>query len=78
MKTQINTDGNTTDREIVISRVFDAPRELVWEAMANPDHVVNWLGAARIYHDNRGHGGEAGRRKEARHARAGRDEISES
>jgi len=35
---------NTADREIVISRVFDAPRELVWEAMANPEHVVNWWG----------------------------------
>lgn len=34
----------TADREIVISRVFDAPRELVWEAMANPEHVVNWWG----------------------------------
>jgi uncharacterized protein YndB with AHSA1/START domain len=44
MTKQIKTEGNTTDREIVISRVFQAPRELVWEAMANPDHVVNWWG----------------------------------
>ena len=34
----------TTDREIVISRDFEAPRELVWEAMTNPKHVVNWWG----------------------------------
>jgi uncharacterized protein YndB with AHSA1/START domain len=40
----INTVGDTADREIVISRVLDAPRELVWEAMANPAHVVNWWG----------------------------------
>jgi uncharacterized protein YndB with AHSA1/START domain len=40
----INTEVNTADREIVISRVFDAPREVVWEAMANPKHVVNWWG----------------------------------
>jgi uncharacterized protein YndB with AHSA1/START domain len=32
------------DREIVISRVVKAPRELVWEAMTNPKHVVNWWG----------------------------------
>jgi uncharacterized protein YndB with AHSA1/START domain len=34
----------TTDREIIISRLFDAPRELVWEAMTNPKHVANWWG----------------------------------
>ena len=36
--------ADTADREIVISRTFEAPRELVWEAMANPQHVVNWWG----------------------------------
>lgn len=34
----------TQDREIVISRVFDAPRELVWDAWTNPEHVVRWWG----------------------------------
>lgn len=33
-----------TDREIVISRVFDAPRELVWEAWTDPRHVAQWWG----------------------------------
>jgi len=37
-------NGNTADREIVIAREFNAPRELVWEAMTNPKHVVNWWG----------------------------------
>ncbi|MFT3734468.1 MAG: SRPBCC family protein [Rhodocyclaceae bacterium] len=32
------------DREIVVTRVFDAPRELVWRAMTDPQHVVNWWG----------------------------------
>ena len=32
------------DKEIFISRDFDAPRELLWEAMTNPKHVVNWWG----------------------------------
>jgi len=36
--------NNHADREIVISRVFDAPRELVWEAWTNPQHVAQWWG----------------------------------
>jgi uncharacterized protein YndB with AHSA1/START domain len=35
---------STSDREIVVSRVFDAPRELVWQAMTDPKHVVHWWG----------------------------------
>src|SRR5882757_4374029 len=34
----------SSDREIVITRDFHAPRELVWEAMTKPEHVVNWWG----------------------------------
>jgi uncharacterized protein YndB with AHSA1/START domain len=41
---QRNDDDGAGGNEIVISRVFDAPRELVWEAMTNPLHVVNWWG----------------------------------
>ena len=33
-----------SDSEIVISRVLHAPRELVWEAWTNPEHVANWWG----------------------------------
>ena len=35
---------STADREIVISRVFFAPRALVWEAWTNPEHVTKWWG----------------------------------
>ena len=34
----------TSDREIIISRVVSAPRELVWDAMTDPRKVVNWWG----------------------------------
>src|SRR4051794_29606224 len=44
MTDNINTPSDSSDREIVISRVFDAPRELVWQAMTDPQHVVNWWG----------------------------------
>jgi uncharacterized protein YndB with AHSA1/START domain len=32
------------EREIVISRVFDAPREMVWDAWTDPKQVVKWWG----------------------------------
>jgi len=35
---------DTSDREIVLSRVVDAPRELVWEAITSFDHVAHWWG----------------------------------
>jgi uncharacterized protein YndB with AHSA1/START domain len=31
------------DREIVISRSFDAPRELVFEAFTKPEYIQRWL-----------------------------------
>lgn len=35
---------NTKDREIVLSREFDAPRELVWKAYTQQEHVEKWWG----------------------------------
>jgi uncharacterized protein YndB with AHSA1/START domain len=35
---------STSDREIVITRDFDAPRELVWQAMTDPQRVIHWWG----------------------------------
>ena len=32
------------DREIVLTRVFDAPRELVFDAWTNPEHLPRWFG----------------------------------
>jgi len=31
-----------SDKEILMSRVFDAPRQLVWEAMSRPEYVRRW------------------------------------
>jgi uncharacterized protein YndB with AHSA1/START domain len=33
-----------SDREVVFTRAFDAPRELVFEAWTNPEHVRHWWG----------------------------------
>jgi len=32
-----------TDREIVLTRDFDAPRELVFDALTKPELIVQWL-----------------------------------
>jgi uncharacterized protein YndB with AHSA1/START domain len=32
------------DREIVLTRLFDAPRHLVFDAMTKPEHVRRWWG----------------------------------
>jgi uncharacterized protein YndB with AHSA1/START domain len=31
-----------SDRELVITRTFDAPRSLVWAAFTDPKHLPNW------------------------------------
>jgi uncharacterized protein YndB with AHSA1/START domain len=35
---------NLADREIVSSRVFDAPREVIWNAWTDPKQIVQWWG----------------------------------
>jgi uncharacterized protein YndB with AHSA1/START domain len=30
--------------ELVITRIFDAPRELVWKAWTDPEHMKRWWG----------------------------------
>lgn len=34
------------DREIVLSRVIDAPRDIVFSAWTDPKHLPNWFGPA--------------------------------
>lgn len=39
-----NASIDTADREIIIARVFDAPRALVWKAWTEREHIVQWWG----------------------------------
>jgi uncharacterized protein YndB with AHSA1/START domain len=39
----INSPVNETER-MVVTRVFDAPRELVWKAWTDPKYVTQWWG----------------------------------
>ncbi len=36
--------STAADREVVLTRVFDAPRELVFESWTNPKHMARWWG----------------------------------
>jgi uncharacterized protein YndB with AHSA1/START domain len=38
------TSTATNSADFVISRVFDAPRELVWRAFIDPEHMKEWWG----------------------------------
>lgn len=37
-------NNSTADREIVMSRIFNAPRELVFKVWTSPQHVGRWWG----------------------------------
>jgi uncharacterized protein YndB with AHSA1/START domain len=34
---------SVTDRTLTLTRVFDAPRELVWTAYTDPTHITKWM-----------------------------------
>jgi uncharacterized protein YndB with AHSA1/START domain len=40
----VSERGPASDHELVLTRVFDAPRELVFEAWTDPDRVAAWWG----------------------------------
>jgi len=40
----VNTDAAGSDRGYTITRTFDAPRELVWQAWTDPKQFAVWFG----------------------------------
>jgi uncharacterized protein YndB with AHSA1/START domain len=38
------TEKSTNEQELVITRILDAPRELVWKAWTDPERVKRWWG----------------------------------
>jgi uncharacterized protein YndB with AHSA1/START domain len=44
MITKNSAMTNTPDHKLVITREFDAPRELVWKAWTEPEQIKEWLG----------------------------------
>ena len=41
-----STPAQAAEHQIAITRVFDAPRELVFKAWTAPDQVAKWFGPA--------------------------------
>ena len=39
-----NAPATSPERTLVIERVFDAPRELVWKAWTDPEQAMRWWG----------------------------------
>ncbi|MGA7545488.1 MAG: SRPBCC domain-containing protein [Methyloceanibacter sp.] len=39
-----SNQSETSTEDFVISRVFDAPRELVWKAFTDPERMQHWWG----------------------------------
>ena len=44
MSTTNNTMAPSEVQELVITRLFDAPRELVFKVFTEPEHLVHWWG----------------------------------
>lgn len=44
MDARSNAVTESTERELVITRVFDAPRRLVCKAWTEPEHLMRWWG----------------------------------
>src|SRR5579863_8187962 len=65
----------TADREIVISRVISAPRELVFEAFAEVRHLSRWWGPEGFTTTTRAFEFRVGRGAGLRDARTGRDGL---
>ncbi|MGB9093840.1 MAG: SRPBCC domain-containing protein [Gallionella sp.] len=51
MDARTQNASSTADREIVIERTFDAPRELVWRAWTDPEHVKQWWGPKGFHNE---------------------------
>lgn len=41
--TSDTTFTTPNDTDVVATRTFDAPRELVWDAFTKPEHIQRWL-----------------------------------
>lgn len=43
IRTGVTTYATPTDREVLITRIFDASRHMVFDAYTNPEHLQQWL-----------------------------------
>jgi uncharacterized protein YndB with AHSA1/START domain len=43
IRSGVTTYATPTDREVLITRIFDASRRIVFDAYTNPEHLQQWL-----------------------------------
>ena len=43
----------STERELVVTRIFNAPRRLVFKMWTEPEHLARWWGPRGLYDDFR-------------------------
>jgi uncharacterized protein YndB with AHSA1/START domain len=44
MDARSSASTESSDRELLITRIFDAPRSLVFKAWSDPEHLARWWG----------------------------------
>ena len=42
--TEVTEQSTKTEKEMIFSRIIDAPRELVWKVWTDRDHIAKWWG----------------------------------
>ena len=65
-------DERNNLEEFVITRVFDAPRDLVWKAFTEPKRLKEWWGPKGVTIIEFENGSAPGRKLSLRHAHARR------
>ena len=48
MNTETSFVVDRAQKQVVMTKVFDAPRELVWEVLTSPKHLPNWWGPREL------------------------------
>ncbi len=46
MSNDSNADVATKTKDLIVERIFDAPRELVWKVWTEAEHLKHWWGPA--------------------------------
>src|SRR5450432_2436111 len=44
LRSELSVRSQSSDREVIFSRLLDAPRELVWKVWSDPEHLHVWFG----------------------------------
>lgn len=57
MKQKTNVDAPAGRQDLIITRIFDLPLHLLYQAYIDPDIVAQWMGTKVVKLENKTHGG---------------------